>query len=432
MRQVSFRLFPLLFALYFFNFVDRTNVGMAALQMNRDLGLSDTAYGFGVGIFFLGYSLFEVPSNLILARVGARRWLARIVISWGLIACAMAFMRTPEQFYGLRILLGIAEAGLFPGIVYYLTHWFPAAQRARALSRFVMAIPLSLAVGNPLSGWLLGFDGSLGLSGWRWVFLVEGIPSVLLGFIVLAFLTDYPDQAGWLPGKHRAWLVEELRRDGDASAAPHGLPPLRALAHPTVWLLSMLHFLYAMTFYGYFYWAAIFVRDTLSASALVTGLVTGLIACVAAVAVLAAGASSDRTGDRCVHISAGMTLVALGYASAALMPSAIGRVGGLGLVLVGIGIYCVAFWCLPSMLLRGSAAAAGIALVNSIGNIGGAVSPYLIGRFKDVTGSASGAFLVLAVVAVGAASMPVTLRRQTIFAVHHVETDEEVFLERVR
>jgi ACS family tartrate transporter-like MFS transporter len=233
MRQVSFRLFPLLFALYFFNFVDRTNVGMAALQMNRDLGLSDTAYGFGVGIFFLGYSLFEVPSNLILARVGARRWLARIVISWGLIACAMAFMRTPEQFYGLRILLGIAEAGLFPGIVYYLTHWFPAAQRARALSRFVMAIPLSLAVGNPLSGWLLGFDGSLGLSGWRWVFLVEGIPSVLLGFIVLAFLTDYPDQAGWLPGKHRAWLVEELRRDGDASAAPHGLPPLRALAHPS-------------------------------------------------------------------------------------------------------------------------------------------------------------------------------------------------------
>jgi ACS family tartrate transporter-like MFS transporter len=328
----------------------------------------------------------------------------------------MAFMRTPEQFYGLRILLGVAEAGFFPGIIYYLGQWFPAAQRARALSRFIMATPLSLVVGNPLAGWLLGFDGSLGLSGWRWVFLVEGIPSVLLGFITLAFLTDYPEHARWLSGEHRAWLVERLRRDGDASVAPHGLPPLRVLAHPTLWLLSLLYLLYLLTFYGYLYWSTILVRDTLNASPIFTGLVTGLIACVAAVAMLAAGASSDRTGDRCVHMSAGMALVALGYASAALMPSAIGRVVGLGLVLVGDGIFCIPFWCLPSTLLRGSAAAAGIALVNSIGNIGGAVSPYLIGRFKDATGSASGAFLVLAIAAVGAVSMSLMFRHQTAFA----------------
>jgi MFS family permease len=416
MRRVSIRLFPLLFALFVFNYLDRANVAMAALQMKGELGLSNTAYGFGAGIFFLGYALFEVPSNLILARVGARRWIARIVISWGLIASAMAFMRTPEQFYGLRVLLGVAEAGFFPGIIYYLSQWFPAAQRARALSRFIMAVPLSLVVGNPLGGWLLGFDGSLGLSGWRWVFLAEGIPSVVLGLIVLAFLTDYPEQARWLSGEHRAWLAERLRRDGDESGAPHGLPPLRALAHPMVWLLSLLYLLYLLPFYGYLYWSTIFVRDTLNASPLGTGLITGLIAGVAAIAMLAAGASSDRTRDRCVHMSAGMTLVMLGYLGAALMPTAIGRVVGLGLVLIGNGTFVVPFWCLPSMLLRGSAAAAGIALVNSIGNIGGAVSPYLIGRFKDVTGSPSGAFLVLAVLAFGAASISMMLRRQTAFA----------------
>ena len=240
MRQVSFRLFPLLFALFVSNYVDRLNVGMAGLQMNRDLGLSATAYGFGAGIFFAGYAVFEVPSNLILARVGARRWIARIVISWGLIASAMAFVKTPAQFYGLRLLLGIAEAGFFPGIVYYLSQWFPVAQRARALSRFIMAVPLSAMIGNPLAGWLMGFDGSLGLRGWRWVFLIEGIPSVLLGVITLAFLTDSPGRARWLSDEQRAWLGERLRRDEEGSPAPHGVPALRALAHPIVQAVSAL------------------------------------------------------------------------------------------------------------------------------------------------------------------------------------------------
>src|SRR5262245_48391580 len=198
LRRVSLRLLPLLFALYVFNYVDRTNVAMAKLQMARDLGLSDSAYGFGVSIFFLGYCLFEVPSNILMARVGARRWMARIVISWGLIASAMTFVRTPAQFYGLRVLLGVAEAGFFPGIVYYLSQWFPTAQRARALSRFIIATPLSAMLGNPLAGWLMRLDGSLGLEGWRWVFLVEGIPSVVLGVITLVLLTDSPEKARWL------------------------------------------------------------------------------------------------------------------------------------------------------------------------------------------------------------------------------------------
>jgi ACS family tartrate transporter-like MFS transporter len=415
MRRVNLRLLPFLFALFVFNYIDRANVAMASLQMNRDLGFSATAYGSGLSFFFLGYCLLEVPSNLILARVGARRWIARIVISWGLIASAMMFVRTPAQFYGLRFLLGVAEAGFFPGIVYYMSQWFPAAQRARALSRFIVAIPLSSMIGNPLNGWLLGFNGSLGLRGWQWVFLLEGIPSVLLGVAALSVLTDYPERARWLSDEQRGWLAGRLRRDGDDSAALHGIPPLRALAQPMVWMVAATYLMYVTTFYGYIFWAPIFVRETLQVGPLATGVVTGLIACLAAIALLASGASSDRTGDRCLHMFAGLALTTLGYVAAALMPTAIGRVAGLGLVSVGNMIFSPAFWCLPSMLLRGSAAAAAIALVNSLGNVGGGFS-YMIGRLKDLTGSTSGAFLVLAVVAVAGAGLSLVLRRQTVFA----------------
>jgi MFS family permease len=416
MRQVSVRVLPLLFALFVFNYIDRNNAAMAALQMNRDLGLSARAYAFGASVFFVGYAIFEVPSNLILARVGARRWMARIVITWGLIASAMAFIRTPAQFYAMRFLLGLSEAGFFPGFVYYLSQWFPATQRARALSRFIMAVPLSALVGNPVAGWLMGFDGSLGLHGWQWVFFVQGIPSVLLGLGVLALLTDYPEQARWLSDEQRAWLTERLRREADDSTALNGVPPLRALAHPMVWLVAGLYFLYCTTFYGYIFWAPLFVRDALSATPVVTGVITGLIACVAAAASLASGASSDRTGDRCVHMAAGMTLVTLGYLSAALLPNAVGRVTGLGLVLAGNMTFAVPFWCLPSMLLRGSAAAAGIALVNSVGNVGGFVAPNVIGAVKDATGSLDSAFLLFAVVALAAAVVSLAFRRATVFA----------------
>jgi MFS family permease len=342
--------------------------------------------------------------------------MARIVISWGLIASAMMFVRTPVQFYALRVLLGVAEAGFYPGIVYYLSHWFPAAQRARAVSRFMMAVPLSSIVGNPLAGWLLGFDGSLGLRGWQWVFLVEGIPSVLLGVAALVVLTDYPEHARWLSDEQRGWLADRLRRDADDSAAPHGVSALRALAVPMVWLVSATYFMYVTSFWGYIFWAPTFVHDTLQVSPLATGLVTGLIACLAAAAMLAVGAISDRTGDRFRPMVAGLALTTLGYLAAALAPSAIGRVAGLGFVLIGSMTFAVPFWCLPSMLLRGSAAAAAIALVNSLGNVGGAVAPYMIGRLKDATGSTSVGFLVLAAVAVVGVVLSLVLRRQTVFA----------------
>src|SRR5262249_41831161 len=274
------RLFPLLLALFVCNYIDRFNVAIAALQMNRDLEFSASAYGFGVSIFFVGYILFEVPSNLILAKVGARRWIARIMISWGLVASAMMFVRTPMQFYGLRVLLGTAEAGFFPGIVFYLGQWFPAAKRASALSRFMIAMPLASIVGNPLGGWLLGLNGRLGLRGWQWVFLVEGIPSVLLGLAVLGLLTDCPERARWLSAEQRSWLVGRLARDQEESSAPHGLSVLRALVYPAIWLVAVPYVMANMTFYGYLTWAPTVISDTLHVSNLATGFITGASACL--------------------------------------------------------------------------------------------------------------------------------------------------------
>jgi MFS family permease len=413
--RVSSRLLPLLFVLYIWNYVDRTNVAIAALRMNADLHLTASAYSFGVGIFSLGYVLFEVPSNVILARVGARRWIARIMITWGLVASAMMFMRTPLHFYLLRFLLGVAEAGFFPGIIYYLSQWFPTAQRARAISRFIIAIPFAGAIGNPVGATLLGLDGRLGLAGWRWLFVVEGIPSILLGFAVLVLLTDRVEDAHWLSSKQRDWLVARLRRDTDESPAPHGVSLRRALTHPTVWLLALPYFLIDAGFYGYTYWAPLVIRDNLHATDLATGLIVGGIACGAVVVMLVFGASSDRSGERCLHTVAAATLCAFGYVGAALMPTPVGRVIGLAVASFGATSAFVPFWCMPSMLLRGSAAAAGIALVNSIGNVSGFVGPYLIGLSKDRLGGTTGAFLVLAGMALAAATFFLLVSRHPVF-----------------
>jgi ACS family tartrate transporter-like MFS transporter len=412
MRRVSLRLLPFLFVLYVCNFLDRTNVAIAALQMNRDLHFSATAYGFGAGIFSLGYALFEVPSTLVLARVGARYWIARIMITWGLVSAAMMFVHTPIQFYTLRFLLGVAEAGFVPGILYYMSGWFPAAQRARALSRFLMAVPISAAIGNPLSAWLLGLDGLRGLAGWQWLFLLEGSPSVLLGFAVLALLSDHPADSRWLSVEQRDWLTARLRRDADISPAPHGVPPLRALILPTIWLASLPYFLVITTQYGYIFWAPTMIRDALQASNTTTGLITGGIACVAAGVMLAVGARSDRTGERFFHAGACAVLAALGCVSAALLPHPLARVAGLALVPIGVYGFYVPFWCLATALLRGTAAAAGIAFVGSLGHVGAFVGPYVVGLLMDMTGRTTGALLGLASLALAAAALCLVLRRQ--------------------
>jgi ACS family tartrate transporter-like MFS transporter len=410
-RRVSARLLPFLFILFICNYLDRTNVAIAALQMNRDLRFSASAYGFGAGIFFLGYGLFEVPSNLILARVGARRWIARIMVTWGIVASAMMFVRTPVQFYALRFLLGAAEAGFFPGIVYYLSDWFPAAQRARALSRFLTAVPISAAIGNPISAWLLGLDGRGGLAGWQWLFLLEGIPSVLLGFVVFSLLADRPADAAWLTADQRDWLAARLQRDRDGVSVTRDAPLRRALVHPAVLLSSLLYFLVLTTHYGYIFWGPSIIREALHASNAMTGLITGGIACAGAIVMIGVGASSDRTGERFVHAAACVGLIALGYASAALATNPIGRVAALALVPIGVDGFFAPFWCTQTLLLRGSAAAAGIALVNSIGNTGGFVGPYVLGVLKDATGSTTGAFLGLATLALVASALCLVLRQ---------------------
>ena len=254
LSKVGWRLLPFLLLLYVVAWLDRVNIGFAALQMNRDLGFSAAVYGFGAGVFFVGYALFEVPSNLILARVGARRWISRIMITWGLLSIAMMFVDDAASFYVLRFLLGVAEAGFFPGIIYYLGHWYPAAERARAISWFMLAIPLSTVVGGPLAGVILGLNGWHGLTGWQWLFLLEGIPAVVLGVVVLFYLTESPEEARWLEPRERDWLAAKVRAEHAAARERHGIDLRAALLHPTVWRLAVVLFACQCCSYGLTLW----------------------------------------------------------------------------------------------------------------------------------------------------------------------------------
>ena len=414
MRKVGLRLIPFLFVLYVFNFVDRSNVALAALQMNRDLSFSSSAFGFGAGIFFIGYSLFEVPSNWILDRVGARRWIARIMISWGLIAAAMMFVRTPIHFYVLRFLLGVAEAGFFPGIVYYLTKWFPKERRARATSRFFIALPMSGILGGFLGGFLLSLDGHFGLAGWQWLFLLEGIPSVIIGISVLWYLTDEPRDAHWLDDSQRAWLIQRMEADAKSTNPRHGTAALHALKNPMVWFLALPYFLMLTAGYGYTFWVPIVVRDTLHTTDSHTALITASIATVSMMVMLISAAHSDRKRERFYHAAASGVLIAVGFIGAALLPTPILRIVFLGMVVIGSNMMLAPFWCMPTLILSGEAAAVGIALINSIGNIGGFIGPYAIGFFKDATGSNEGSFLGLAACGVGVTVFCVSLRFSTL------------------
>ena len=414
MRKVGLRLIPFLFVLYVFNFVDRSNVALAALQMNRDLSFSSSAFGFGAGIFFVGYSLFEVPSNWILDRVGARRWIARIMISWGLIAAAMMFVRTPIHFYVLRFLLGVAEAGFFPGIVYYLTKWFPKERRARATSRFFIALPMSGILGGFLGGFLLSLDGHFGLAGWQWLFLLEGIPSVIIGISVLWYLTDEPRDAHWLDDSQRAWLIQRMEADAKSTNPRHGTAALHALKNPMVWFLALPYFLMLTAGYGYTFWVPIVVRDTLHTTDSHTALITASIATVSMMVMLISAAHSDRKRERFYHAAASGVLIAVGFIGAALLPTPILRIVFLGMVVIGSNMMLAPFWCMPTLILSGEAAAVGIALINSIGNIGGFIGPYAIGFFKDATGSNEGSFLGLAACGVGVTVFCVSLRFSTL------------------
>ncbi len=410
LRKVAWRLVPLLGLGYFFAFLDRVNVGFAALTMNADIGLSAAAYGFGAGIFFIGYVLFEVPSNVILARVGARIWIARIMISWGLLSAAMALVEGPTSFYVLRFLLGVAEAGFFPGIIYFLSCWFPSAYRARILGAFMVAIPLSGVLGAPLSTQLLGLAG-FGLAGWQWMFILEGLPAALLGLAVLKYLRDRPADAEWLEPHERELLDAELAREGPAAA--HGPGVGRVLANPVVWLFGLAYFGIIVGFYGYNFWLPQMVKSLGALSNVEVGLLLMIPSALAGIVMVAWGLHSDRSGERRWHAALPALLAAVALAASATLQG-LPVAAIVALMVAGIGAFSAlpVFWTLPAARLTGPAAAAGIALVNSIGNVGGFVGPSLIGQVKEATGSFAPALWVLAAaMAVAAIIVLATTRR---------------------
>jgi ACS family tartrate transporter-like MFS transporter len=410
LRKVTFRLIPFLFILYIVAWLDRVNVGFAGLQMNADLGFSSAAFGFGSGVFFLGYCLFEVPSNLVLHRVGARRWISRIMISWGAISAAIMFVRTTPTFYVLRFLLGAAEAGFFPGIVYYLSYWYPEAQRARAIAAFMAAVPVSGVVGGPLSGALLTLNGLFGLAGWQWLFLVEGLPAILLGMIVLVYLTDKPDTAHWLSSAEKGWLVGKLAAERN-SRIEHSIGILAALTNPTIWQLGIIFLLAAIGFYGYSFWAPLVVKSLTESSDLGVGIILGAISAVTIIFMIFNSAHSDRTDERPLHIAIPLLISGAGFFGCALLQQPILAVFSLALVPIG---HCAAygpFWSTPTRFLAGAPAAAGIALVVSIANLGGFLGPTLIGALEDRAGAHGSAFMLLGTCAVIAALLALRLRR---------------------
>jgi ACS family tartrate transporter-like MFS transporter len=402
MARVTWRLLPFLLLLYIISWLDRVNVGFAKLQMNSDLGMSDTAYGFGAGIFFLAYAACEIPSNLLLVRFGARRWIARIMITWGLISAGMMFVQGEMSFYIMRLLLGAAEAGFLPGIVYYLSQWFPRPQRAKAVSWFMIGIPLSIVFGGPLSGWLLGFEGHLGLHGWQWMFLLEGLPAVFLGFVVLGYLTEKPADAKWLTAEQREWLGRTMEAEHLAAHARHRVGVREVLAHPTVWLLAAIMFCCQTGSYGLTLWVPTIVKGLSGFTNFEVGLISALPYIAAAAGMVLIGRSSDRTGERFMHVAIPTAIGAIGFVFTALLKSPIPAM--IALTVAAVGDYGTRgpFWALPGKFLTGSAAAAGIALINAMGAVGGFIGPYAVGYLKDTSGNfESGLFLLAGILFAG-------------------------------
>jgi len=418
LSRVSRRLIPFLFLLYVAAYLDRINVGFAQLQMKSALGFSDTVYGFGAGIFFIGYFLFEVPSNLVLARIGARVWIARIMITWGLVSGAMVFVETPTGFYTLRFLLGAAEAGFFPGVVYYLGLWFPARERAAAVSGFMTATAIAGVVGAPLSAWLFTFDGVHGVAGWQWIFLAEAVPSVVLGVAVLFHLPDRPDAAKWLSGAERAVLAETMRAEAEAIAKEHRVDLRGALMHPIVWRLCLLYFTLIVGFYSISFWSPQIIQSLGSLDRVQTALVSAIPYVCAAIAMVFAGAHSDRTGERRLHVAIAALVGAIGMIATAVLREPVFGVIALSVAAVGIWSAVPVFWSLPTTFLSGTAAAGAIALINSFGNLGGFVGPYVIGRVHDMTDSYAASLLVIAGSLLGSVVLALSMRHTPAVAPH--------------
>jgi ACS family tartrate transporter-like MFS transporter len=386
-RKAAFHLIPVIGVGYCLAYMDRINISFASLQMNRDLHFSSSIYGFGAGLFFIGYALCEVPSNLLLLHFGAKRWLARIMFTWGLLAALMMFVRTPLEFNVLRFLLGMAEAGFYPGIVYYLTLWFPANMRARAVSRFYIALPLSSVVMGALAGWLLGLNGKLGLAGWQWLFLVEGLPAVFFSFVILKVLPDGPAKAAWLTTEEKAWLATKLQADSQTAHLSHDAGILQALLSPKVWLIGAF-FLCALTAnYAYSFSAPAILQAATGWSVANVGYLIAGFGLLGALAMLLNSAHSDRTGERSLHCIVPCLIMAAGFLIAGLIDSG-------WIVVIALGATYLSFVALlgpanavPMQFLAGRAAAAGLAAMNTITMFSGFLGPYWMGLMKDATGT---------------------------------------------
>ena len=393
--RLMWRLMPFLFLLYIVAYLDRINVSFAVLQMRGQLGLSDRAYGRAAGMFFAGYFFFQVPSNLVLEKVGVRRWISSIMVAWGVISCLMIFIRGPVSFYFMRFLLGAAEAGFFPGIILYMKRWFPARARGRAVAWFMTANPLAGIVGSPVSGALLGVHGS-GLSGWQWMFLVEGVPAIFLGAAVYWVLSDTPQEAGWLTGEERSWLLNKLASEPLSEPGLSGPGLRRVLLSLRVWLLTIVYFGLPTAMYGVTLWLPTVIRALSRLSYFWTGVVAMLPFLVTTAAMVLVGVHSDHSGERRWH-----TAIPAFFAAAALVVAAYARspilvVSGIGLGMAGAESMGGPFWALATSSMTGLSAAAGIAVINSFANLGGYFGPDIIGLFRTANGGFRGGLLAIA------------------------------------
>lgn len=391
------RLVPYLFLCYIVNYLDRFNISFAALEMKADLGLSDAAYGVGAAMFFAGYVTFEVPSNLILARVGARRWMARIMVTWGILSGGMALVTTPRSFYLVRLLLGVAEAGFFPGMIFYLTYWIPTRERAQVLALFLTSTALAGVVGAPVSAALLRMHGVAGLAGWQWLFLVEGVPAIVLGLTTFFYLPDRPSDARWLAASQRAWLEGTLAAERQALEQLPQLSLWQVVTHRRVWHLCLLYLSIIISFYGVAFWLPQIVKSLSGLSSAGATLVSAVPYLVAAVSMVVIARHSDRAGERRWHVA----LPAFAASAALLLGALLQRqplAAFVALCVAAGGIWSTLgpFWSLPTVFLSGTAAAGGIALINSVGNLGGVVGPTVMGVLKQRTQAFASGLLFLA------------------------------------
>ncbi|WDZ95571.1 MFS transporter [Herbaspirillum sp. WKF16] len=408
-KKVFWRIMPFLMLCYVIAYLDRVNVGFAKLQMSVDLGFSETVFGLGAGLFFIGYFLFEVPSNILMHKVGARVWIARIMITWGILSAVFMFVETPTQFYVLRFLLGLAEAGFYPGIIMYLTYWFPSHRRAKVIAVFMSGIPVAGILGNPLSGWIMdAFHGSSGMEGWQWMFLIEAIPAVLIGLVTLFYLDNDVKSAKWLSDDEKKALQADIDGDQKGKESAHGFGAI--VKDGRVWLMCLIYFSFVMGQYGLTLWMPTLVKATGVVGNLQIGLLSAIPFGCAIIAMNLIGRSADKKRERRWHLVVPALMGCVGFIGAALFAdnTAI-SIASLSLAAAGVLTCAPLFWSLPTSFLSGAAAAVGIAAINSVGNLAGFVSPYLIGYFKDLTKSnATGMYMLAVMLVVGAIATLVT------------------------